>query len=60
MGDRGWQKEKEMQQGLSVEDRFAMEVKVNYEESLWSGFGLFEIRTNEKRKIWRNGDRVLY
>lgn len=49
-----------MQQGLSVEDHFAAEVKMNYEESLWSGFGLFEIRRNEKRKILRNGDRVLY
>lgn len=34
MGAGGSQKEEEMQQGLSVGDHFAMEVKVNYEESL--------------------------
>lgn len=35
-GGEGWQKEKKIQEGLHVEDHFAMEVKVNYEEWLWA------------------------
>lgn len=57
MGAGGWQKEEEMQQGLSVGDHFAMEVKVNYEESLewfWAIWDQEKWEKEDLEKWWKS------